>query len=128
MPSFKDLEQLGQGGFGVVHRCAQESDGSLFARKTLTLTDIGSIKRFQREVRIIQKLNHPGIIRIVATYLIRPPYSYIMPLYERSLADIMPNLPTDRDRALRIFNSVLEAMEYAHGQKVIHRDLSLIHI
>jgi eukaryotic-like serine/threonine-protein kinase len=46
-----------------------------------------------------------------------------MPLYERSLVDIIPDLQADRDRALRIFNSVLDAMEYAHGQKVIHRDL-----
>jgi serine/threonine protein kinase len=81
MANFKDLEQLGQGGFGVVHKCAQESDGSLFAKKTLWLSDTASIKRFQREVRIIQRLNHPGIIRIVETQLIRPPYWYVMPLY-----------------------------------------------
>jgi serine/threonine protein kinase len=123
MANFKDLEQLGQGGFGVVHKCAQEPDGALFAKKTLTLDDVGSVKRFQREVRIIQKLNHPGIIRIIATQLIRPRYWYVMPLYERSLVHIIPNLPGDRDRALQIFNSVLEAMEYAHGQNVIHRDL-----
>jgi serine/threonine protein kinase len=64
MANFRNLEQLGQGGFGVVHKCAQESDGSLFAKKTLSLSDTASIKRFQREVRIIQKLEHPGISRI----------------------------------------------------------------
>jgi hypothetical protein len=33
MADFKDFGQLGQGGFAVVHKCAQESDGSLFAKK-----------------------------------------------------------------------------------------------
>lgn len=128
MANFRDTEELGRGGFGVVRKCIRESDGALFAKKTLLLDDPGSIKRFQREGRLIQKLDHPGIIRIIATHLERRPYWYVMPYCEQSLPHVMSELQADRERALRIYDSVLEAIEYAHGQKVIHRDLKLENI
>src|SRR5712692_4175819 len=81
MASFKDAEELGRGGFGVVCKCIRESDGVVFAKKTLLLDDPGSIKRFQREVRLIQKLRHPGIIKIISTHLEEPPYWYVMKHY-----------------------------------------------
>jgi serine/threonine protein kinase len=121
--AYKDIEELGRGGFGVVWKCVRESDGALLARKTLLLEDVGSIKRFQREVRIIQKLKHRGIVSIIATHLDSRPYWYLMPHYEGSLISIIPSLQSDRDRALFIFDRILEAMEYAHEQNVIHRDL-----
>ena len=62
MANYHDVQELGRGGFGVVHKCTRTPDGALFAKKTLLLDDMGSIKRFQREVRIIQKLNHHGIV------------------------------------------------------------------
>lgn len=121
--SYRNVEELGRGGFGVVHRCVRQADGVSFARKTLLLDDGGSIKRFQREVRIIQKLRHPKIITIVSANLDTHPYSYVMPHYALSLAALIPSLQGDAERALRIFDRVLEAIEYAHGANVIHRDL-----
>ena len=123
MATFKDIEELGRGGFGVVYKCVRESDGASFARKTLLLNDLGSIKRFQREVRLVQRLEHPGIIKIVSTHLDGAPYFYVMPHYHRSLLQLMPELHINRERALGIFDLVLEAIEYAHKQGVIHRDL-----
>ena len=123
MPTFRDVEELGRGGFGIVCKCVRESDGSLFARKTLVLNDEGSIKRFQREVRIVQKMNHDGVVKILAGHLNAPPYWYVMPLYARSLRAVMASLPGDIDRALRIFATILEAMDHAHACNIIHRDL-----
>jgi serine/threonine protein kinase len=107
MASYQNMEELGRGGFGVVCKCVRKSDGTLFAKKTLLLQDAGSIKRFQREVRIIQRLRHDGVVRVVMAHLGTQPYWYVMPLYERSLLDLIPSLSTDRERALRIFNLVL---------------------
>src|SRR5207245_5736003 len=123
MSNFRDTDELGRGGFGVVCKCVRQSDGAVFARKTLLLNDAGSVKRFQREVRLIQKLRHRGIVKIISTHLREEPYWYVMPHYQWSLLQLMPQLHLDRDRALRIFDKVLEAMEYAHKQGVIHRDL-----
>src|SRR5256885_6218502 len=123
MTTFTDTEELGRGGFGVVCKCVRQSDGAVFARKTLLLNDAGSVKRFRREVRLIQKLTHLGIIKIISTHLQSEPYWYVMPHYPGSLLQIMPQLHMNRDRAYRIFEEVLEAIGYAHEQGVMHRDL-----
>lgn len=123
MDKFRDVAELGRGGFGRVWRCIRVSDGVVFARKTLVLDDPGSVKRFRREVRLIERLNHRGIIRIVATHLDSSPYWFVMEHHETCLLAILPQLRLERDRALRIFDLILEAIEYAHGRNVIHRDL-----
>jgi serine/threonine protein kinase len=123
MPDFKDLEELGRGGFGMVWKCKGEADGVLVAKKTLLLNDDGSVKRFQREVRIVKKMRHQGIVTILADHLDSHPYWYVMPLYACSLRAVMLSLPGLSDRCLRIFGAILEAMEHAHACKIIHRDL-----
>jgi len=46
-----------------------------------------------------------------------------MPLYGGSLYDELSDIVEDHDRIRAIYSSVLDAIEYAHNQGVIHRDL-----
>lgn len=117
------MEEIGSGGFGKVVRCLRARDNEEFAKKILVVNDPASIKRFQREVRILQKLSHPRIIRIEAVHVESPPYWFVMPRYERTLRDIMRDLVGQRNRIASIFDGILEGMEYAHKQGIIHRDL-----
>lgn len=123
MTKFKDADKLGSGGFGVVMKCVRDNDGAIFAKKILVLEDVGSVKRFQREVRILSKLSHPNIVRVEAKRLEKAPYWYVMPLYSYSLRNVLPKLVGDRRRIADVFGGILEGMEYAHAQGVIHRDL-----
>jgi len=116
MTKFVDIDKIGSGGFGVVIKRKRDPDGELFARKLLLLEDEGSIKRFQREVRILSKLAHPRIIRIEDTHVDAKPYWFVMPLYKNSLRDVMPSVVGDRKEIAAIFESVLEGMDYAHEQ------------
>jgi serine/threonine protein kinase len=120
---YQDHEQIGSGGFGKVMRCVRSDDNVAFARKILIVEDGVSIKRFQREVRILQKLGHPRIIRIEAAHVEESPYWFVMPLYKRSLREVIPELSGDRKRIASMFDGILEGMEYAHKQGIIHRDL-----
>jgi len=120
---FLDIEKVGSGGFGLVLKCMRDTDGEVFAKKILLVEDEDSIKRFQREVRILSKLSHPRVIRIEATHVDGKPYWFVMPLYKHSLRELVPSLVGDRKRISSIFDAVLEGMEYAHAQGVIHRDL-----
>lgn len=123
MADFVDIDKVGSGGFGLVLKCKRDIDGEVFARKVLLVEDEDSIKRFQREVRILSKLSHPRIIRIETTHVEGSPYWFVMPLYKHSLRDLAPSIVGDRKRIASIFEGVLEGMEYAHDQGVIHRDL-----
>ena len=123
MAEFVEVEKVGSGGFGLVLKCTRDTDGEVFAKKILLVEDEDSIKRFQREVRILSKLAHPRIIRIEATHIDEKPYWFVMPLYRQSLRALAPSLVGDRKRISAIFEGVLEGMEYAHEQGVVHRDL-----
>jgi tRNA A-37 threonylcarbamoyl transferase component Bud32 len=121
MAHFQDVRRLGSGGFGEVWACT--SEGVRYAKKKLTATDEDSVARFQREVRILSKLDHPNIVKVVAKKLQTSPYWYVMPLYRRSLEAELPALVGDEQRVRKIFTAILDGVEYAHGEGVIHRDL-----
>lgn len=124
MAEYRDSGTLGSGGYGIVVKCVREGDGQVFAKKLLLASDDAeAAKRFQREVRILQRLDHHRIVRIVDVHLDEAPFWYVMPLYRHSLRDLIPELMGDRNRIARIYSAVLEGMEYAHSNGIIHRDL-----
>ena len=85
MAHYKNLTKLGSGGFGEVYRCKCREDGQIYVKKILKTEDSEDQKRFQREVRILSKLDHPNIIKIVGYRLSKPPLWYVMPLYKYSV-------------------------------------------
>ena len=123
MTKYVNLQKLGSGGFGEVYSCRREEDGLTFARKMLLATDAESEDRFRREVRMLSKLDHPRIIKVIGSRLSTPPLYYVMPLYKRSLVHEFPGIVGDEDRIRRVFGAILEGIQYAHEQGIVHRDL-----
>ena len=122
---YRHIRKIGQGGFGEVWECERMNDGARVAqKKALTNLDDDGLKRFAREVRILSKLDHPNIVKIIGRRLLTPPFWYIMPLYDHSLETIVPELVGEPERIAPIFSSVLDAVEYAHSEGVLHRDLN----
>lgn len=103
---------------------SRNDDPNTYAQKRLPDTaDDVTIKRFQREARILSALDHPSIVQIVGKRLDAKPYFFVMPRYDRSLEEVLPKMSSDMDCLVQIFGAVLDAMEYAHTQGVLHRDL-----
>lgn len=124
MAKYDDVSIIGSGGFGDVYVSNRDTDGQMFAKKKLRDTaDEAAQKRFVKEVRMLSALDHPHIVRVVAKRLEKPPFFYIMPLYNRSLRTELPSIIGNDGRVYTIFSAILDAMEYAHNQGVIHRDL-----
>lgn len=118
----KDI--VGSGSFGTVWKCKRKEDGKIFAEKLLDDdVDEKAEKRFKREVRILSELDHPNVVKVLGKRLSKKPFFYIMPLYEKSLDNEFPEIVGNQERIIHIFNQVLDAIEYAHSQGVIHRDL-----
>jgi serine/threonine protein kinase len=127
--NYRNSTRIGSGGFGEVWRCERDSDGARFAKKMLLPGCAAMAKsRFQKEVRILAKLDHPNIIPVVARHLETDPLWYAMPLYDRSLDDELPHIQNDGERIPVIFGAILDAVEYAHSEGVIHRDLKLANV
>lgn len=122
MTSFEALDKIGDGGFAEVF--TTKADGISYAMKILRKEKISSSARFVQEVRILSALDHPNIIKVVASSLNGPPYYFVMPLYEKSLKSLFPSIVGKEAQIIPIFSAVLNAICYAHGQGIIHRDLT----
>lgn len=120
---YKIIRPIGDnGGFGQVYQSTDEN-GNIFALKKLKRNDEFSVSRFEREVRLMSRLNHPNVIRLVTYNLSCKEKFYIMPLYQCSLSSIIPTMVGDYRRQFIIINSILAGVQYLHSEGVLHRDL-----
>lgn len=120
---FKLENQIGEtGGFGKVYKCKDENN-QIFACKMLeNNTDIG-IKRFEREIRLLSRLNHPNVMKVITYNILDEKKFYIMPLYKCSLLQIIPKVIEEPYAQYCILNAILNGVAYLHSEGVIHRDL-----
>ena len=124
---YEILEFLGEGGMGAVWRAVQSSTRRQVALKLLTRTTPGSHKahtRFEREVELTARLQHPNIARLYDSGAYRGVYYYAMEVIDGVPLDqyVEENRLTQR-QTLKLMRTVCEAVQHAHQCGVIHRDL-----
>lgn len=120
---YKVIGQLGAGGMGAVVRAQPLAGGEVVALKYCFENSPELIRRFAREVRIMQGITHKHVVRILdANDAHAPPY-FTMPLAERSLASEIPALKTDEDAALDAFLQVCLGVQAIHNSLGVHRDI-----
>ncbi|MDP9178510.1 MAG: protein kinase [Gemmatimonadota bacterium] len=119
--------EVGRGGMATVYRALDLKHDRKIALKVLH-PEFGaavSRDRFQREVRLIARLQHPHILSLYDSGDAAGLLYYAMPYIEGgTLRDILVRrgqLPIDE--ALRITCEVAEALDYAHREGVVHRDI-----
>ena len=89
------------------------------------LLDSRSLARFEREIAVTARLQHPHILPIVSAGSAEGVSWFVAPCIEgRSLRDRLDRdgrLP--RDEAFRYLTEVAEAVTFAHARGVVHRDI-----
>jgi eukaryotic-like serine/threonine-protein kinase len=117
---------LGQGGFAWAF-VGREPDGTPVAIKVLKPRYAGDPQfesRFRNESETAAKLEHPHIIRIRAVAKSGEHVYFAMDLCADSLgARIAREGPLPEEDILRLARDIAAALEFAHQQGVIHRDL-----
>jgi predicted Ser/Thr protein kinase len=118
--------ELGRGGTGVVYLAREVRLDRLVALKVL-LPDMGpeARTRFLQEARTAARLSHPNIVPILAVEDCGPFVFFTMPYIDggtvgERVRSRGPLLPLD---VVRILRDVAWALEYSHGQGVVHRDI-----
>jgi len=120
-------EQIGKGGMATVFKAYQPSLDRLVAVKVLSATladDPGFTERFQREAHTVARLHHPNILSVY-DFGIQDDYSYIAMHYvkdSKTLRDLMQD-GTSLDQLVDYILQIAGALNYAHKQDIIHRDV-----
>ena len=119
--------QLDEGGMGAIYRAFKPNSNDPFVVKVLLpeyTTELHFRKRFEREVMLLQGLNHPHIIPIVDFGEQDDMLYFVMPFIRGfSLANMLPKQHFSPATAWMILEPIAQALDYAHQQRVIHRDL-----
>jgi hypothetical protein len=119
---------LGKGGMGSVYRATQLSMNRPIAFKVLAARLAGDptfVGRFRREARAAGRLHHPNLVTVHDSGEADGLVFFSMELVEgvslKSVIKERGRLPPDE--ALRYARQALEALAYAHGKGVVHRDI-----
>jgi len=119
--------ELGRGAHSTVFLARDRKHGREVALKVLRpdLAAAVGAERFQREIRLLARLQHPHILPLFDSGETAGALYYVMPRIEgESLRERLARegrLPVPD--ALAIARDVTEALAYAHGRGVIHRDI-----
>ena len=124
---YQVLAPIGKGGMGVVYLARDNRDGRLVALKVLSprKAEGRMLARFQREMEISRKVDHPNVALTYETgqyhgaYYIAMEYIPGRNLYRVVSADG----PLRTARAARLFAEVASGLDHAHAKGLVHRDL-----
>jgi eukaryotic-like serine/threonine-protein kinase len=119
-------ELLGAGGMGAVYE-VEAPGGARYAMKAPlpeAAEDAVASKRFAREANAMQLLDHPNLVRAVDLVAEAGRLYLVLELVRGpSLADVLRQGRLAPRRALVLARQILDGLEHAHGQGVVHRDL-----
>jgi serine/threonine-protein kinase len=125
---FQLVREIGRGGMGVVFHAIDERLARAVAIKTLPphlAADPAVRARFLREARTAGALSHPNIVPIYRSAERDGVVYIVMALVDgESLAErIARTGPLEADALVPIIRQIGEALDYAHGKGVVHRDV-----
>lgn len=119
--------KIGQGGIAEVYRGRQESLERDVAIKIISadmLADNDIVRRFERESMVIARLNHPNIVHVIDRGKAAGRCYFVMEFVDGpSYRDIIDSPKVPVTTKLDLLIQVCKALDYAHKNGVIHRDI-----
>src|ERR1700722_7033695 len=126
-PQLEILSLLGQGGMGAVYKARQLKLDRFVAVKILPAEwgrDPAFAERFAREARALARLSHPHIVGVHDFGEAGEHFFLLMEFVDgANLRQLLQAGPLDPGLALQIIPQVCDALQYAHDEGVIHRDV-----
>lgn len=126
-------DKLGSGGMAVVYKALNEDNNQMVALKILRssiMEQAGVVERFKQEATIAERLKHAHIVAVNHFGVLKGRYYLDMQyMTGGTLAERFAK-PKEigSQEVVRLLRNVASALDYAHRQGVIHRDLKLENI
>ena len=132
------LKCLGKGSFGEVYLSTKKGRNQYFATKKMDRkqADQPSVRKyFENEIKILQSLNHPNIVKLEEVKATKDYYYIVMEYINGgSLTDCLKKYQKKYGKAFPesivqyLMIQIVDAIKYIHARKIIHRDLKLDNI
>ena len=139
LEQYKILGQVGEGGFGQVHKAQHKITQQIVAIKYIDITSCSilwfnifflvyhasKVDEIYREAQALKKLSHPNIVKLYNAFLWKNNVVLIM---EYVAGGEIYKYVKDKGglselEARNFFMQLTDAVEYCHNKYVIHRDL-----
>lgn len=124
---FELVRELGRGGFGVVYEARDRAQGRLVAFKAVLPGRAAdeAFEALQREAEALGRLRHPNVVELLdAGRGEHGPWLLMELLRGQTLSARLALGPMPVLEAVRVATEVARGLAHAHGQGVVHRDLS----
>lgn len=122
---YRILDLVGKGGMGTVYRARKPGDSTPVALKVLDadMTDDNSRKRFEREGMIGERIQHPGVVRILESGCRGDQLYYAMEFLDGQPLNRLMEKGLGPRTAVAISIVMLDILRDLHMQGVVHRDV-----
>jgi serine/threonine-protein kinase len=124
---YKLLEVMAAGSMGAVYKAERVPVGKLVAVKFLHASfanDTEFQARFERETRVMSKLNHPNCVSVVDFGVWQnEPYIVMDFVAGTTLRHLIDRGPLPHARALALTKQIAAGLAHAHAQGIVHRDI-----
>eukprot|EP01082_Thalassiosira_pseudonana_P012658 g11469.t1 g11469 contig5:935359-936664(-) len=120
---------LGSGHYGSVRECVHRNSRKWFAVKSIDKSKIGRLDHLQREVYLLSKMDHNGIMKMVDCYedescvhIVTEKYTG-GELFDKIIEKTTKDGCFSEVKAAKIIKSLLESVAYLHENEIVHRDI-----
>ena len=126
---YEIISQLGKGGYGKVYEVKNKKTGEIRACKQLSKLNIKNLEKFEREIKILIKTDHPHIIKLYEVFETKRSLYLVMEkckggeVFDKIIEHIRKKKMYSEKNAANIFIQMMSAVEYCHNNGICHRDL-----
>jgi len=117
---------IGAGAFGKVYQVRDTISGEQRAMKVLPIKSKVGFSVIDREVRIMRKIKHPNIVKFIDHHrTAHSLYIFMEFIHGRTIPElyVKRGRPFEERVIAKYTAQLLQALDYAHSRKIIHRDI-----
>lgn len=121
---YTKMEKIGQGASGTVFIAIEVATGREVAIKTMNLSQQPKKELIINEILVMKANQNPNIVNYLDSYLVGEELWVVMEyLAGGSLTDVVTETCMDEGQIAAVCRECLQALEFLHENKVIHRDI-----
>ncbi|XWS44812.1 hypothetical protein CRYUN_Cryun15aG0080900 [Craigia yunnanensis] len=127
--SYDKLDKVGQGTYSNVYKARDRDTGKIVALKKVRFntSEPESVKFMAREIMMLQKLNHPNIIRLEGLATSRMQYSLylVFDFMQSDLTKVIsrPGEKLTEPQIKCYMQQLLSGLQHCHERGILHRDI-----